>query len=70
MIIFLLGISLTLNIISGIAFFIIYRYSLKGVKDKIENMAINNFVNDDNFDMDYLFNNISELRKVVDHDHK
>lgn len=51
MIIFLLGISITLNVISAIAFFVIYKYSLKGLKNKIEDMAIKNFTDFDlNFD--------------------
>lgn len=48
---FLLGISITLNFISFIAFFIIYKYSLKGVKDRIEDIALSNFVSDDDLDI-------------------
>lgn len=39
---FLLGISITFNIISIIAFIIIYKYSLKGLTNKIENIALQN----------------------------
>lgn len=49
---FILGISITFNILSIAAFFIIYKYSLKGLKNRIENMAINNFLSDSiNLDM-------------------
>lgn len=47
MIIFILGISVTINITSFIAFFIIYKYSLKNIKNKIEDFALNNFMDDD-----------------------
>lgn len=33
----LIGISLTLNVLSGIMFFIIYKFGFKGIKRKIEN---------------------------------
>ena len=33
----LFGISITLNVISAILFFIIYRYGFRGIKRKIEN---------------------------------
>ena len=46
MIIFLLGISLTLNVVAAIILLFIYRYSLKGVKNRIENEFINSFSND------------------------
>lgn len=46
MIIFLLGISLTLNVVAAIILSFIYRYSLKGVKNRIENEFINSFSND------------------------
>lgn len=55
MIKFILGISITLNIISIIIFFIIYKYSLKGLKNKIENIAINNFS-----DFDFNFDDLEE----------
>ncbi len=42
----LLGISLTLNVISAIIFFIIYKYSLKKVIKKIQEFSINNFLGD------------------------
>lgn len=41
---FLLGISLTINVISIIGFIIIYKYSLKGLKRKIENYTLENFM--------------------------
>lgn len=44
---FILGISVTLNIISAIIFFLIYKYSLKGIKEKLENTLIKNFIKDD-----------------------
>lgn len=47
---FLLGISITFNIISIIAFIIIYKYSLKGLTNKIENIALKNLTN---FDIDF-----------------
>lgn len=46
MIIFILGISITLNIVFSIIMLFIYRYSLKGVKNRIENEFINSFSND------------------------
>lgn len=47
---FLLGISITFNIISIIIFIIIYKYSLKGLTNKIENIALKNLTN---FDIDF-----------------
>ena len=47
MILILLGISITLNIISMIIFLLIYKYSLKGMKERIENTLIKNFIKDD-----------------------
>lgn len=44
MIKFVLGISITLNILSIIGFLIIYKYSLKGLKRKIENYTLENFM--------------------------
>ena len=44
---FILGISITLNIISAIAFIMIYKYSLKGMKKNIQNFVLNNFLDDD-----------------------
>lgn len=41
------GISIALNIISIIIFLLIYKYSLKGMKQKIENTLIKNFIKDD-----------------------
>lgn len=46
MLIFLFGISVTLNIILSIIIFIIYKYSLKKVKKNIENFVLNNFLED------------------------
>ena len=40
----LLGISLTLNILFFIFLFLIYRYSYKGLKNKIDNFLINDFL--------------------------
>lgn len=44
---FILGISITLNVICGIIFFFQYKYSLKGVKRKIENYALENLMDQD-----------------------
>lgn len=41
---FILGISITLNIILFIGFLIVYKYSLKGVKRKLENYLLDNFM--------------------------
>lgn len=41
---FILGISITLNVISILGFLIIYKYSLKGLKRKIENYVLDNFM--------------------------
>lgn len=46
MIVFILGVSITLNFVLGIVMLFIYRYSLKGVKNRIENEFINSFTND------------------------
>lgn len=46
----LLGISITLNVIAAIGFYIIYKYSLKGLAKRIENMALKNLTN---FDIDF-----------------
>lgn len=45
--IFVLGISITLNIISAVAFFLIYKYSLKGMKKNIQSFVLSNFLDDD-----------------------
>ena len=42
-----LGISITLNIISAVAFFLIYKYSLKGMKKNIQSFVLSNFLDDD-----------------------
>lgn len=59
MLIFLLGISLTLNIVSLIIFLFIYKYSLKGMTSKIENEFIKSYNNNmsDNFNIDEVFKN-------------
>ena len=44
---FILGVSVTLNIIFGIIFFYQYKYSLKGIKRKIENYALENLMEQD-----------------------
>ena len=44
MIKFLLGISITINVIAIIGFLIIYKYSLKGLKHKIEEYTLENFM--------------------------
>lgn len=64
MIKFILGISITLNVISAIAFFIIYKYSLRGVKNRIEDMAIKNFTDFD-FDLDDLDKKLKEVDKIL-----
>ena len=43
---FILGISITFNILSLIAFIFIYKYSFKKIKNNLENMLINNFVDE------------------------
>lgn len=45
--IFVLGISITLNIISAIAFFFIYKYSVKGMTKNIQNFVLSNFLDDE-----------------------
>jgi hypothetical protein len=44
MIKFILGISITLNLLSIICYIIIYKYSLKGLKHKIENYTLENLL--------------------------
>ncbi len=58
MIIFLLGISITLNVVFIILFLFIYKYSLKGMTSKIEKEFIKSYNQnlDDNF-------NIEEVEK-------
>lgn len=48
---FLLGVSLTFNIIFGLLLFLIYRFGLKGFKNKIEDYMIKNFLDIDNLDI-------------------
>ncbi len=43
---FILGISITFNILSLIAFIFIYKYSFKKIKNNLESMLINNFVDE------------------------
>lgn len=54
MIIFILGISITLNIVFTILFLFIYKYSLKGMTSKIENEFIKSYNQnlDENFDIE------------------
>lgn len=62
----LLGISLTLNVISAILFFIIYKYGFKGLKRKIENYTF------DLMDLDTDFMKNIDITKVGSeiYDHK
>lgn len=63
----LLGISLTLNVISAILFFIIYRYGFKGLKRKIENYTFDLM----DIDTDFFKNiDISKVEKSDFYDHK
>lgn len=48
-----LGISITLNVISVIIFFFMYKYSFKSVKNKLENYLVNNFIDDASKDYIY-----------------
>lgn len=59
-----LGISLTLNVISVIIFFFMYKYSFKSVKNKLENYLVNNFI--DEGTKDYL----NGLQGGFDNDNK
>lgn len=60
----LLGISITLNVICGIIFFIMYKYSFKGMKKRLEDQLINNFIDEDT--KDFILNFRSEEKD----DHK
>ena len=60
MIKFILGISITLNVISIIAFIIIYRFGFKGLKHKIENCTLDLM----GIDTDFFKNN--DISKVGD----
>lgn len=51
MIWFLLGISMTLNVIFAIILFLIYRFGLKGFKNKIEDYVLDNFLDLENNDI-------------------
>lgn len=55
MIIFILGISITLNIFSIITAIFIYKYSFKGFKNRIEDFALKNFMNDNTLDVLNIF---------------
>lgn len=59
-----LGISITLNVISVIIFFFMYKYSFKSVKNKLENYLVNNFI--DEGTKDYL----TGLQGGFDNDNK
>lgn len=59
-----LGISITLNVISVIIFFFMYKYSFKSVKNKLENYLVNNFI--DEGTKDYL----NGLQGGFDNDNK
>lgn len=63
----LFGISITLNIISAILFFIIYKYGFKGIKRKIENYTFDLM----DIDTDFFKNiDISKTEKSDFYDHK
>ena len=51
MITFLFGISITLNIILGIGYLLIYKYSLKNIKNMLTNKLIKHFEKD-SFDIE------------------
>lgn len=65
MIKFILGISITFNIISIIAFFFIYKYSFKNLKNKLESMLVNNFVEDGTKEY---FNNLKKIESGFNED--
>lgn len=48
---FLLGVSITLNIIFSIILFLVYRFGLKGFKNKIEDYVLENFLDLENNDI-------------------
>ncbi len=50
----LLGVSITINVISMIIFFIIYKYSLKDFIKGIKKYSLNNFIGS-NFDIEDMF---------------
>lgn len=58
MIVFILGISITLNIVFIILFLFIYKYSLKGMTSKIEKEFIKSYNQnlEDNFDIEEVHN--------------
>lgn len=63
----LFGISITLNVISAILFFIIYRYGFRGIKRKIENYTFDLM----DIDTDFFKNiDISKVEKSDFYDHK
>lgn len=51
MIWFLLGVSITLNFIFTIILFLIYRFGLRGFKNKIEDYVLDNFLDLENNDI-------------------
>ena len=63
----ILRISLTLNIISAILFFIIYRFGFKGLKRKIENATLDLMDIDTDF-----FNDLSkrDIKGVEENDYQ
>lgn len=65
--IFILGISITLNIISAIIFLLIYKFSFRGFKKKIENCLINDFIStsDDNIARNWDWTNFDDLGDVT-----
>lgn len=48
---FFLGISITLNVIFSIILFLVYRFGIKGFKNKIEDYVLENFLDMDNLDI-------------------
>ena len=63
----LFGISITLNVISAILFFIIYRYGFRSIKRKIENYTFDLM----DIDTDFFKNiDISKVEKSDFYDHK
>ena len=65
MIVFLLGLSIMLNIVLGFVIFFIYRYSLKGVKNKIESEFLKSYEKDL-----YSIEDVFSDKEVKNYDHK
>jgi len=65
MIVFLLGLSIMLNIVLGFVIFFIYRYSLKGVKNKIESEFLKSYEKDM-----YSIEDVFSDKEVKNYDHK